>query len=108
MPSKATVELGSTGALPWRTVTVTRVSVLATGTTALPTTAMAGRYGVYLWVPSGASLRWGTSASQTFDASTPLAYAGALTAIPLSDVVTLVGQSASGTITVTVLEYTLF
>ncbi|HAM41980.1 MAG TPA: hypothetical protein DCP69_11810 [Candidatus Omnitrophica bacterium] len=105
MPYQITAELGTTTQIPWRSVTVTRVSVGTTGTTALPTTALSFRSGVYLWVPGGGgSLRWGTSTDQTFDASTPLAYAGALTWLPISDAVTLVGQSASGTITVTVIE----
>lgn len=100
-----TAELGTIAQVPWRTVTLTRVSVSATGTTALPTTALATRHGLYLWVPGGGgSLRWGTSTGNTFDASSPLAYAGALTYLPFSDQVTLLGQSASGTLTVTVIE----
>lgn len=93
------------GAGVWRDVTITRISVPATGTTALPTTAMPGRSGLWVWVPGGGgSLRWGESGN-TFDASTPLAYAGAITAIPITDDVLLYGQSASGTITVTIIEF---
>lgn len=90
----------------WKAVTITRVSVPATGTTALPTTAMPNRSGLWVWVPgSGGSLRWGTASTQTFDASTPLAYAGAITPIPLTDQVGLFGQSDSGTITTTIIEF---
>jgi len=89
----------------WKDVTITRVTVPAAGTTPLPATNMPNRSGMWIWVPgTGASMRWGES-GDTFDASTPLAYAGAITPIPVTDQVSIVGQSASGTLTVTVLEY---
>jgi len=94
------------GTAPIKSARIMRVTVPASGTTLLPTTALANRSGLYLWVPGGGgSLRWGTSAEDTFDASTPLAYAGALTQLPFTDQILLRGQSASGTLTVTLIEY---
>ena len=92
---------------PWKSIQITRVSVPASGTTLLPTTPLANRAGVYIWVPgTGESLRWGL-ADSTFDTSSPLAYAGAITPLPLTDQIALVGQSVSGTIVCTIIEYVI-
>lgn len=93
---------GFLSSVPWRELRRTVVEV-GTTETALPTTPLRGRKGVWLWNQTDAQVAIGPTGIAATDEAIIVPRQNV--AIPVSDDITIYGRVASGTATVVVWEY---